>query len=1215
MEVVVTRVKLIITLLVTVVAAFALSYGAMASVTHEYAEQPDGERPDIGQLLERVESDASVAVIAGFDLSGYDPVLAGAETRAAVDQTTAIHQAQDQLLNRLAGHNVSHVTQFDYIPYLALRVDGAALLALQADPAVTSIVEDITFAPAMSGSLPIIRGDGAHTLNYRGAGTAVAILDTGIDKNHADLSGKVVSEACYSVTDPANASFSACPNGQASQTGNGAATPPSRLIDGYSHGTHVAGIAAAVAPDTKIVAIQVFHRVYENAAKQCTTLGKRSPCLLTSQSSYIKGMERALALRTTYNIVAVNMSLGSGANPTTCDHLSQNLSVKLIVDILRANGVITVASSGNNGYRQSMGFPACLSSIVSVGATVTFPVSDIDKVADFSNISTSTTLLAPGAPIEAAVPGTTIDCGEGVIPTNGRCYKGGTSMAAPHVAGAIAILRGASPNATPTQIINALTANGPQVTDQRPFGVFTKRRLDVYGALCSLIACDFDDFRTLALGVSTSGAITSGDSGDIYYFNGTGGQRITVVMNRTGGTLLDPFLAVWDPDGNLMAFNDNGGGGVNARVNLLILPRTGRYRIMAMKAGANQTGPYSISVTQGSLSQNPEPMIRFLEPGSTTVNSVGFWAQIHGYNFVPSSVARLNGVNRPTSYHSSEIIWIWFYPSDLTSTGSRSISVFNPAPVGGTSAAVGFSVTAAFNGESKLLAPTELYTPVGQPTTFAVEWIHPTASWRNMQNMDVKLTDDGPDGPLWLRLTEDNPESTLYLLNSAGQPLYSGTLISGQFGADEEWVITDTVTVHFGETYFFGSGQTIVISPTVTFGPEAVGTYDVRFAVDDDEVESEVQNADVLGRFTVLPQGCNAPPAGVSITGPENVPANMPVNFAAVMTPLNTGAPPVYTWFPEPVSGQGTAVATYQWPNAGIQPVGVVVESCADFVSDIRTVPVYTTPSTPDLSLSKSAPAVALSGEPITVTLTITNSGVITAENIHISDVLPPGATHVSGGTLDGETVRWTLSSLDGFGMTEQVWFVMSATTTITNSDYFATADGGYNAVGGPSAITHIVDAMTKATPLNDAELAYDGGTGTSTNITFPAGSVFAETTIAYTELITPSYPLPSGVPFGGRAFRLDGYQSNTFLPDMEPGEPFHLELTYPDSGTPERDESPLTLYRRTGATWSSQGIECRPEPSQGRITCEVFAPFGEYALVAATGEQQRALYLPVVIR
>lgn len=184
-------------------------------------------------------------------------------------------------------------------------------------------------------------------------------------------------------------------------------------------------------------------------------------------------------------------------------------------------------------------------------------------------------------------------------------------------------------------------------------------------------------------------------------------------MNRTGGTLLDPFLAVWDPDGNLMAFNDNGGGGVNARVNLLILPRTGRYRIMAMKAGANQTGPYSISVTQGSLSQNPEPMIRFLEPGSTTVNSVGFWAQIHGYNFVPSSVARLNGVNRPTSYHSSEIIWIWFYPSDLTSTGSRSISVFNPAPVGGTSAAVGFSVTAAFNGESKLLAPTELYTPVG----------------------------------------------------------------------------------------------------------------------------------------------------------------------------------------------------------------------------------------------------------------------------------------------------------------------------------------------------------------------------------------------------------------------------------------------------------------------------------------------------------------------
>lgn len=1208
-----TKGKLIITLIAAVVAAFALSYGALASAIHEPVEQTDGERPEIGRLLELAESGESVAVIIGFNLPGYDPARAGADTRAAVDQTAAIHQAQDQLLSRLAGHNVGHVTQFDYIPYLALHVDKATLLALQADPAVTSIVEDVTFAPATSGSLPVIRGDGAHALSHRGAGTAIAILDTGIDKNHADLSGKVVAEACYSVTDPANVSFSACPNGQTSQLGNGAATPPSRLIDGYDHGTHVAGIAAAVAPDTRIVAIQVFHRVYENAAKQCTSNDRRSPCLLTSQSSYIKGMERVLALRATHNIVAVNMSLGGGANPGTCDHLPQFMPVKLIVDILRSNGVITVAAAGNSDYRQSMAAPACVSSIVSVGATISYPEIDIDKVADFSNISTSTTLLAPGTPILAAVPGTATDCGFGNAPTNGRCYKGGTSMAAPHVAGAVAVLREASPNATTTQIINALTANGPQITDQRPGGVFTKRRLDVYGALCSLIACDFDDFRTLTLGTSTAGAITTGDSADIYYFNGTGGQRITVTMNRTNGTL-DPYLSVWDPDGNLMAFNDNGGGGVNARVNLLILPRDGRYRIMAMKAQSAQTGVYSISVTQGSSSQNPEPFIRFVQPNSATVNSAGFWAQIRGFNFVPSSVARLNGTNRPTFFSNSEVIWIWFYPSDLAGTGYRNISVFNPAPGGGSSSAATFNVTAAFNGESRLLAPAEPYTTVGQPTTFAVEWVHPTASWRNMQNMEVKLTDDGPDGPLWLRLTEDNPESTLYLLNSAGVPLYSGTLISGQFGTDEEWVISDTVTLHLGETYFFGSGQTIVISPTVTFGPEAVGTYDVRFAVDDDEEESEVQNADVLGRFTVLPEGCNAPPAGVSISGPETATTNAPANYTAVLEPPDTGAPPAYTWFPEPASGQGTAVATYLWPSAGHQPVGVVVENCADFVSDILTVPVYTT-TTPDLSLSKTAPAVALSGEPITVTLTITNSGVSTAANVLISDVLPPGASHVSGGTLDGDTVRWNLPALDGYGAIEQVWFVLSATTTITNSDYFAAADGGYNATGDPAAVTRIVDAMTKAGPLNDAELTYDDGAGASTRIVFPAGSVFAETTLAYTELITLSHSLPSGVPFGGRAFRLDGYQSNTFLPGMEPGEPFHLELSHLDSGARGPDESLLMLYRWNGTAWSSQGIDCVPEPAQGQIACVIFAPFGEYALAAAAPGQSHALYLPAVIR
>jgi subtilisin family serine protease len=58
-------------------------------------------------------------------------------------------------------------------------------------------------------------------------------------------------------------------------------------------------------------------------------------------------------------------------------------------------------------------------------------------------------------------------------------------MAAPHVAGAIATFKGAQPNATVPQIINALTTTGPSITDQRSGGFVTKRRLNTWSALCA----------------------------------------------------------------------------------------------------------------------------------------------------------------------------------------------------------------------------------------------------------------------------------------------------------------------------------------------------------------------------------------------------------------------------------------------------------------------------------------------------------------------------------------------------------------------------------------------------------------------------------------------------------------------------------------------------------------------------------------------------------
>ena len=152
-----------------------------------------------------------------------------------------------------------------------MTVDSATLDALLSSPDVISVEEDIPVPPTLDRSVPRIGATQLHASNVTGAGVAVAILDTGVDKTHPFLEGSVISEACYSTNDPAGGSSSLCPGGVEESTEEGSAMPyggicPSGECD---HGTHVAGIVAGrsgilgspgpgVAPEASIIAIQVF---------------------------------------------------------------------------------------------------------------------------------------------------------------------------------------------------------------------------------------------------------------------------------------------------------------------------------------------------------------------------------------------------------------------------------------------------------------------------------------------------------------------------------------------------------------------------------------------------------------------------------------------------------------------------------------------------------------------------------------------------------------------------------------------------------------------------------------------------------------------------------------------------------------------------------------------------------------------------------------------
>ena len=432
-------------------------------------------RPELSQKA-LIEGRVRVIVHLAVPMTPEGLLTSSAAVQA---QRRGIANAQNAVVGALTGSSHRMVHRYDVFPFLALELSPGALAVLNTlSSVITRVEEDKLAAPMLPESVPLVHADEVSRADFTGSGQVVAILDTGVDKAHSFLAGKVVEEACYSAN-------SNCPNGETSQTGPGAGVPCTYAPSACRHGTHVAGIAAGsgaafsgVAKGASLMAVQVFSRF---TGANCVGAGE-DPCALSFESDQLAGLEGVYNLRSSYSFAAVNMSLGRGQSATNCD----TDSLKVAIDNLRSVGIATAIASGNNGFTNALSFPACISTAISVGSTDDGSNGTIaDAVSIFSNSASFLSLLAPGRLILSSIPG-------GLF-----ANFQGTSMAAPHVAGSWAVLKQAKPSATVSEVLAALQATGAPITDPR--NSLTKSRIRVFEALQALMPSVASGFKSFTV--------------------------------------------------------------------------------------------------------------------------------------------------------------------------------------------------------------------------------------------------------------------------------------------------------------------------------------------------------------------------------------------------------------------------------------------------------------------------------------------------------------------------------------------------------------------------------------------------------------------------------------------------------------------------------------------------------------------------------------------
>ncbi|MBI2300176.1 MAG: S8 family serine peptidase [Armatimonadetes bacterium] len=510
---------------------------------------------------------------------------------------------------------------------------GAHLLAPRLPEAELRLPPDEQPVPLHGAAPPrliqsaalIHAGSARTTYSVDGTGYAVAVLDTGCYTSHSDFpGGKIVYQHNYSTENAAD--------------GND-------VTDNNGHGTHVAstiagnGTHTGIAPGADLVILKVL------------------PGTTTAEAN---ALDWLIANHDTYNITAVNMSLGVNVNWTSV--VTNYSGIQGKVETLRAAGVAVAIAAGNGFYTassaQGMDFPAIIPDSTSVGAVYDADTggwsygsgavansSAADRICPFSQRLSDSTggayrtdVFAPGAVVTAA----------GTSSTTASADLHGTSMATPVAAGSIVLLQQYYANLwgvlpTVDQVEgwlrdNATTANdGDDEDDNVTHTGADFKRLDVLAAMDAMPRPP--DLEITAVTPSTTTPMAGATfSVDVTVHNRGSGNAGAFVVGLYQDLAAAPTTAS-TADATLPIASLNAGASTTVTFSSRSYPSEGTYTLWALADSAaavnesdetNNYGPAS-GRTMTVVSAVAAPTNLGLSPGSVASRAGELQALVAGY--------------------------------------------------------------------------------------------------------------------------------------------------------------------------------------------------------------------------------------------------------------------------------------------------------------------------------------------------------------------------------------------------------------------------------------------------------------------------------------------------------------------------------------------------------------------------------------------------------